>query len=67
MAQAKNVFLKQREEEAVEEKVEVKDIQVVATRDGYYAGRRKFAGDVFTIKSDLFSKNWMEKIVVESK
>lgn len=68
MAQAKNIFQKPKDETVVEmPPEEIKDIQVVATRDGYISGRRRFAGDMFIIKSNLFSEKWMEKIVAESK
>ncbi len=66
MAEAKTLFQNPKKEQKEIAPSEIKDIQVVATKDGYYAGRRRFAGDVFVIKSDLFSKAWMEKVVAGS-
>jgi hypothetical protein len=63
MAQAKSIFEKPKEQDKPAPAEEVKDIQVVALKDGYFAGRRRFAGDVFVIKSDMFSAKWMEKVV----
>jgi|LNFM01.1.fsa_nt_gb hypothetical protein len=67
MAQAKSIFQKPKDEAVETPQEEIKDIQVVATMNGYHGGRRRFAGDVFVIKSNLFSEKWMEKVVAESK
>jgi hypothetical protein len=67
MAQAKSIFQKPKDEGVETPQEEIKDVQVVATMNGYYGNRRRFAGDVFIIKSNLFSEKWMEKVVAESK